>query len=119
MFFSNRMFTEGICKLFDLIITDMIDEDQFIHQRISPLPTLIFGTMTFLSKPGQTLAPIISSRLFYSLDNQRKNLFYYLVMIPILCSLCQIILWRKFTLHSQRLKSIRLKLKSSSQHFII
>ncbi len=106
-FFSNRIFTEGICKLFDLIITDLIDEDQYIHQRISPLPTLIFGTMTFLAKPGQTFASIISSRLVYSLNN--------LLIIPILCSLCQIILWKKFTLHNYRLKSIRSILK----HFIV
>jgi hypothetical protein len=117
--FSNRMFTEGICKLLDLIITDLIDEDQFIHQRIFSLPTLIFGIMAFLSKPGQTFASLISSRLFYSLNNQRKTVFNHLIIIPILCSLCQIILWSKFTLHSHRLKSIRSILKYSSHHFII
>lgn len=102
--FSNRIFTEGICKLFDLIITDLIDEDQIINERISPLPTLIFGTLTFLSKPGETLASIISSQLFN-----------YFILIPIICSLCQIILWNKFTLHSYRLKSIQ----SIFKHFII
>ncbi|CAF0927378.1 unnamed protein product [Rotaria sordida] len=116
---SNRMFTEGICKLFDLIITDLIDEDQFLHKRSSPLPALIFGTMAFLSKPGQTIAPIISSHLFYSLNNQQKTLFNNIIMIPIICSLCQIILWRKFTLHSYQLKSLRSILKHSSQHMII
>lgn len=113
------MFTEGICKLSDLIITDLIDEDQIMHQRISPLPALMFGTMTFLSKPGQTLAPIISSRFFYSLDDERKALFNNLLMIPIVCSLCQIILWNKFALHGHRLTSIRAMLKSSSQQIII
>ncbi|CAF4294256.1 unnamed protein product, partial [Rotaria sp. Silwood2] len=116
---SNRMFTEGICKLCDLIITDLIDEDQFIYKRTSPLPALIFGTMAFLSKPGQTLAPIISSRLFYSFNNQQQALFNNVIMIPIICSLCQIILWRKFTLHGHRLKSLRSILKYSSQTMII
>jgi hypothetical protein len=95
LFSSNRIFTEGICKLFDLIITDLIDEDQYLHQRISPLPTLIFGTMTFLSKPGQTFASIISSR---SLEN--------FLLIPMICSLCQIILWKKFILHNYRVNFI-------------
>ncbi|CAF2081496.1 unnamed protein product [Rotaria magnacalcarata] len=116
---SNRIFTEGICKLFDLIITDLIDEDQFMHQRISPLPALVFGTMTFLSKPGQTLAPIISSHLFYSIDNAQKALFNKIVMIPIVCSLCQIILWNKFTLRGYRLKSIRSMLKHSNEQITI
>ncbi|CAF1112015.1 unnamed protein product [Rotaria sp. Silwood1] len=116
---SNRMFTEGICKLNDLIITDLIDEDQFIYKRIYPLSALIFGTMTFLSKPGQTLAPIISSRLFYSLNNQRQDLFNNIIIIPIICSLCQIILWRKFTLHGYQLTSLRSMLRYSSQNIII
>ncbi|CAF3342553.1 unnamed protein product [Rotaria socialis] len=116
---SNRIFTEGICKLFDLIITDLIDEDQFMHQRISPLPALVFGTMTFLSKPGQTLAPIISSHLFYSIDKAQKGLFNKIVMIPIVCSLCQIILWNKFTLRGYRLTSIRSMLKHSNEHIHI
>lgn len=113
------MFTEGICKLFDLIITDLIDEDQFFHERVTPLPALIFGTMTFLSKPGQTFAPIVSSRLFYSINNQRTVLFNKLIIIPIMCSVCQIIFWSKFTLHGYRLKSIRSILKHSNQHIII
>jgi Na+/melibiose symporter-like transporter len=113
--FSNRIFTEGICKLFDLIIADLIDEDQYLHRRSSPLPAFIFGLMTFLSKPGQTLAPIVSSHLLYSADHQRSPLFAHLILIPILCSFSQLILWRKFTLHSHRLKSVR----SLSQHSIV
>ncbi|CAF3619059.1 unnamed protein product, partial [Rotaria sp. Silwood2] len=113
------MTTEHTSKLSDLIITHLIDQYQFIYNTTSPLPSLIFGTMTFLSKPGQTLAPIISSRLFYSFNNQQQALFNNVIMIPIICSLCQIILWRKFTLHGHRLKSLRSILKYSSQTMII
>ena len=113
--FSNRIFTEGICKLFDLIIADLIDEDQYLHRRTFPLPAFLFGLMTFLSKPGQTLAPIVSSHLLYSSDHQRSPLFTHLILIPILCSFFQLILWREFTLHSHRLKSIR----SLFQHSIV
>ena len=30
---SNRIFTEGICKLCDLIISDLIDEDYVVNNR--------------------------------------------------------------------------------------
>ena len=117
--FSNRIFTEGICKLFDLIIADLIDEDQYLHRRTFPLPALIFGLMTFLSKPGQTLAPIVSSRLLYASDPQPTSLFTHLILIPILCSFSQLLLWRNFTLHSHRLKSVRSIFHHSTQHTII
>jgi len=93
-FFSNRIFTEGVCKLSDLIITDLIDEDQYLYQRISPIPTLIFGTMSFLSKPGETVASIFSSKMNHFIEN------YFLILI--ICSLSQILLWNHYRFQRNR-----------------
>ncbi len=61
--FSNRVFTEGTCKLLMLVITDLVDEDYVIHSRSQTVSALLFGTAAFVSKPGQTLAPLIGTLL--------------------------------------------------------
>ena len=57
------MFTEGTCKLLNLVISDLVDEDYVLHDRKQAVSALMFGTAAFLSKPGQTLAPLIGTWL--------------------------------------------------------
>ena len=61
--FSNRVFTEGTCKLLNLVISDLVDEDYVIHGRRQAVSALMFGTSALVSKPGQTLAPLIGTWL--------------------------------------------------------
>jgi len=58
---SNRVFTEGTCKLLNLVISDLVDEDAVLHSRTQAISALMFGTVALLSKPGQTLAPLIGT----------------------------------------------------------
>ena len=53
------MFTEGTCKLLNLVVSDLVDEDYVLHSRRQAVSALLFGTTAFLSKPGQTLAPLL------------------------------------------------------------
>jgi hypothetical protein len=62
---SNRVVTEGTCKLLGLVISDLVDEDYVKRYRTMPLSALIFGSANFLAKPGQTLAPILGTYLIY------------------------------------------------------
>ena len=62
-FDSNRVFTEGTCKLLSLVISDLVDEDYVLHSRPQALSALMFGTAALVSKPGQTLAPLIGTWL--------------------------------------------------------
>ena len=73
-FFSNRVFTEGTCKLLNLIISDLVDEDFVLHNRKQAISALIFGTSALFSKPGQTLAPLIGTWLLAKRTGQ--SLFY-------------------------------------------
>lgn len=139
---SNRIFTEGICKLLNLVITDLVDEDYVINNRSQPIAAIIFGTINFLSKPGQTFAPIIATALLsvftgqdifktrtrininhtnvlnvenedYKSNDFRNGIFNLLIVIPVVCSVIQLITWRLFSLHGTRLnrvKCIRLNL---------
>ena len=130
---SNRIFTEGTCKLLSLVISDLVDEDFVKFRRKGPVSALVFGTSALFSKPGQTLAPLLGSYILYlqtgkslffdrgsgPIISKDKNLtveefalfrtgcFNVLVYVPVLSALLQIFIWRCFTLQGPRLKSIK------------
>ena len=49
--------------MLNLVISDLVDEDVVIHHRKQAVSALMFGTAAFVSKPGQTLAPLIGTWL--------------------------------------------------------
>ena len=130
---SNRIFTEGTCKLLNLVISDLVDEDYVKFKRSSPVSALVFGTAAFLSKPGQTLAPVLGSYLLYmqtgkslfldhpsSSDDENFNntigsgtekfahgCFVVMVTVSIGCGLAQIVAWNFFTLKDKYLKQVK------------
>jgi len=63
LFFSNRVFTEGTCKLLKLVVSDLIDEDFVVNRRQQATSALLFGMVALLTKPGQTFAPLIGTWL--------------------------------------------------------
>ncbi|XP_046575539.1 transmembrane protein 180-like [Haliotis rubra] len=131
---SNRVFTEGTCRLLNLVISDLVDEDYVIHDRRQPVSALMFGTAALVSKPGQTLAPLIgtlilsmqtghdifqsgkqggSIKLSYNdMDTgtravHREGCFHLLVYVPIICAALQLLVWTQFSLHGRRLAQIK------------
>ena len=117
----------------NLVITDLVDEDYVINRRKTAISALIFGTTSFLAKPGQTLAPLIGTYLIASTTGvdlfspnsspldvlnlhsghsendsiYRNGCFQILILIPIICALLQLLSWQKFDLHSKKLKHIK------------
>lgn len=67
---SNRVFTEGVCKLLSQVISDLIDEDFVLQHRAQPLSALIFGATSLLGRPGQTFAPLVGYSLLSLLTGQ-------------------------------------------------
>ena len=140
--FSNRVFTEGTCKLLNLVISDLVDEDYVLHHRKTAISALIFGMAALLSKPGQTLAPLLGTWfLFLETGNSvffdekskpvlsaageadqrnrfRTGCFNVLVYVPVVCGLLQLFAWSNFKLRGKRLsqvKSLRAGLESKSK----
>ena len=108
---SNRIFTEGICRLLGLVISTLVDEDQVIHQRSWCMPALIFGTAALFAKPGQSVAPIVGNWLrsdgaMESLHS-RDDVFFLVIFVPLICGLVQLHLWSQFTLHGPALNRIQ------------
>lgn len=127
---SNRIFTEGICKLCDLIISDLIDEDFIENERESTASSFVFGTAALLTKPGQTFAPLVGTFLLTKLANHnfkevsdfatdktvpsldelstlKEPYLFVLTSVPIFCASIQLLLWQKFDLRGSKLDLIK------------
>ncbi|XP_061564393.1 transmembrane protein 180 [Cololabis saira] len=134
---SNRVFTEGTCKLLKLVISDLVDEDFVVNRRQQATSALLFGMVALLTKPGQTFAPLIGTWLLcvytgYDIFEKqsvsapdvasssgnpplRLGCFYILVSVPITCALLQLAAWSRFTLHGRKLQGIK-NLRQGAQH---
>ncbi|XP_077406670.1 transmembrane protein 180 isoform X1 [Vanacampus margaritifer] len=136
---SNRVFTEGTCKLLKLVISDLVDEDFVVNRRQQAASALLFGMVALFTKPGQTLAPLIGTWVLcaytgYDIFQRepekdsvvdassggespplRLGCFHMLVFVPITCALLQLAAWSRFTLHGRKLQSIK-SIRQGSQH---
>ncbi|KAM9461982.1 transmembrane protein 180 isoform 1-T2 [Clarias gariepinus] len=138
---SNRVFTEGTCKLLNLVITDLVDEDFVVNRRQQAASALLFGMVALVTKPGQTFAPLIGTWLLcvytgYDIFERgplkdsvaavdvsgtesslplRQGCFYLLVFVPISCALLQLLAWSRFTLHGHKLRGIK-AMRQGAQH---
>jgi len=112
-----------------LVISDIVDEDRFKHNRQKPMSATIIGASTLLGKGSQSLAPMLGYALFsqqfrdsvnmkletdaiesadYKFDGGTQNMSRSLVFIPLVCVLIQIYLWiYKFSLRGTYLKQVK------------
>ncbi|XP_005102836.1 transmembrane protein 180 [Aplysia californica] len=131
---SNRVFTEGTCKLLSLVISDLVDEDVVLHSRPKAVSALVFGTAALVSKPGQTLAPVIGTWILalqtghdiFQSGNESGSLkldltkmddgvqamyktgvFSMLICVPVICAVLQLLAWSQFTLRGNRLAQVK------------
>ncbi|CAH1259392.1 MFSD13A [Branchiostoma lanceolatum] len=140
---SNRVFTEGTCRLLTLVVSDLVDEDYVLNNRKQPVSALVFGMAAFLSKPGQTFAPLMGTWILsvqtghdiFQTGNQfgsiqpdpsqmdtdtftshRLGCFHLLVYVPIVCALLQLLAWSQFSLHGSRLRWIKSQREGGSTY---
>ncbi|KAM6443132.1 transmembrane protein 180 isoform 1-T2 [Liasis olivaceus] len=132
---SNRVFTEGTCKLLNLVVSDLVDEDLVLNRRQQAASALLFGMVALVTKPGQTFAPLIGTWLLsaytgYDIFQRdplssivsaqprlassvawkstlRQGCFYLLVFVPMTCALLQLLTWSQFNLHGRRLQAVK------------
>lgn len=118
-----------------------MDEDFVLHRRKTAVSALVFGMAALLSKPGQTLAPLLGTwflflqtgkSVFFDAKSKtvlssseshnssvRQGCFNVLVFVPVICGLLQLFAWSNFKLKGKRLnqvKSLRAGLESKSNH---
>ncbi|XP_056153276.1 transmembrane protein 180 [Lampris incognitus] len=143
---SNRVFTEGTCKLLNLVISDLVDEDFVLNRRQQAASALLFGMVALVTKPGQTFAPLIGTWLLcvytgYDIFERdavkdplvaapvvasgpetaplRLGCFYLLVFVPITCALLQLTAWSRFTLHGRKLQGIKTQRQGAQHGYLV
>lgn len=133
---SNRIFTEGTCKLLHLAVSDLVDEDCARHGRRQPVAALMYGMANFLAKPGQTVAPLVGTLLlsamtghdvfqtqaagdqpvpyqgagssaFEDSDAYKQACYRLVVFLPMACGLLQIAAWTRYNLFGLRLVQVK------------
>lgn len=56
----NRILTEAVCRLQGLILSDVTDEDTVAFARQHSMSASVSGIMSLVSKPFQSLAPVVT-----------------------------------------------------------
>ncbi|EUB64760.1 Transmembrane protein [Echinococcus granulosus] len=116
---SNRVFTEGICRLLPQVISDLVDEDLVLNRRPQPVSALIFGATSLLGRPGQSFAPLVGYALLSLLtggykggvsvaaDTLRVACFTLAWSLVLLVGLAQLAIWSSYRLHGAYLARIK------------
>jgi Na+/melibiose symporter-like transporter len=126
----NRVMSETVCRLFRLVVTDIVDEDQFLHKRPSPISATVVGASSFSGKTSQSLAPMVGLYILSSMsgcesdenantvDKQstvdrvwcndlRIRMLKLIVIVPLLLVVAQAILWSRYSLYGVHLKKVK------------
>ncbi|CAD5116589.1 DgyrCDS5466 [Dimorphilus gyrociliatus] len=76
-FLLESCMINGMFSVFNLPLTDVIESDQRNYKRSRPLSSMVYGTNALLTKPAQSLAPMITVAIFnvygYSSKNSAKS----------------------------------------------
>jgi Na+/melibiose symporter-like transporter len=122
---ANRVVSECVCRLFPLVLSDLTDEDMFLQQRGQSMSASIIGSVNLFSKPGQSLAPILGFYVLSSADGQTPQLFSsashssvdsdalrvqinrLIVLVPLLSTVLEWLLWRRYNLHGKYLDEVK------------
>ena len=123
----NRLITEGTCRLMNVALADVVDEDAARHARPDPVSALVFGTNAFLTKPAQSLAPALgwyalaaytqerpdergvvsrglSEDYTSATPSLRSRILALLVWVPVGAGVLQLLGWTRFGLRGPRYK---------------
>ncbi|RDD47341.1 Transmembrane protein 180 [Trichoplax sp. H2] len=115
----DRSLPEATFSLFNLSVSDIIDDDRAKYKRRAPISSMIFGTNALFTKPAQSLAPmfVVSFLTGYGYQHGsqavtipakpelRQAMFSMICLVPIVASVIQILIWSFYSLRGQRVKN--------------
>ncbi len=142
----NRTCASATFGLFNLPISDLIDEDQTTYNRAQPLSAMYFGVNALITKPAQSLGPMAVLALLTSYGYRqtatagsssssasnsalsglessadptllRDIIFLVVTVLPLIAGVVQLVIWQcGYTLFGHRLSKIKDKLSSQRRH---
>jgi len=131
----NRVLSESVCRLGPLIVSDLIDEDSFVHKRQQTVAATIVGTAGTMGKVSQSLAPMVGYWLIpptaatlgdggtaaatYAINGNAAQRRQYLGRVIVCVVVCvvgtQRYLWHRFTLRDKYLKRVKVALQRGTK----
>jgi Na+/melibiose symporter-like transporter len=103
---------------FHLAMSDMVMEMKRKHamegRHDEPsLAGLFMGANALVCKPMESILPILTATVLDQGDksHDKRNLFYLLILPPLMCSCLQLLAWRRFDLTPKRTVKMRDELK--------
>jgi len=129
---ANRNLTECNCRLSALVLSDLVDEDYVRNRRSKPMSSTISGLHALVSRPAQSLAPMLSWWLLRrsgltaggigaqpaaAVSAATRLLFG----VPMAVSVLQAILWSQYRLRGPelaRMKRRRVEQRKSKQYIV-
>jgi len=115
-FIFDATLPAAVFSLFNILVSDIIDDDQMKHGRKQPQSSMVFGTNALFTKPGNSLAPmlvvyVLNSYGYETLKNWYDDgsiskgvedlhdvMFSLLCVIPLVLSILQMAVWRFYSL---------------------
>lgn len=92
----NRVLTEGVCKLLDLPLADLCDEDRVTRGRNTS--AALSGTISLFSKPGQSIAALLG-HFFLGGNHSPDRVLELMYGTPIFLGVVQCLFWSQYNLH--------------------
>merc|ERR1712157_447249 len=92
----NRVLTECACKLLDLPLTDLCDEDRITRSRNTA--AALSGTLSLFTKPGQSIAALIG-HFFLAGGHKPEKILQLMYGAPIFLGVIQCLFWSQYNLH--------------------
>eukprot|EP01059_Diplonema_ambulator_P010419 TRINITY_DN20457_c0_g1_i1.p1 TRINITY_DN20457_c0_g1~~TRINITY_DN20457_c0_g1_i1.p1 ORF type:complete len:520 (+),score=163.29 TRINITY_DN20457_c0_g1_i1:61-1620(+) len=107
----NRILTENVCRLEPLLVTDLIDEDCILHRRSHLMSSMIFGSIALITKPAQSLAPMVGYYYISRASDTMLHLFLCVLsltfLVPLICTTLEILTWSRYGLTGKYLQFIK------------
>jgi Na+/melibiose symporter-like transporter len=119
----SRCVTQATFSFFNMSVADLIDEDFITYRRREPMPSMFFGVNALITKPAQSLAPVMTiwalsqygyvppgaqsaaaSATAHSKRNPwggaeyaslRTAMTLQLIFVPLVCTAAQMLIWRR------------------------
>jgi len=114
----DSILTHACSPLMNILFPDVIDEDAKMHQRKAPLSSVIFALNALVTKPAQSLAPMITVYLMNrdglydaynrktltgadDLSQLRSTMFTLMVLLPVIVCSIEFLLLRFYRLKNK------------------
>eukprot|EP00760_Papus_ankaliazontas_P007825 PhM_4_TR1354/c0_g1_i1/m.8950 len=99
-----RVLSESICRLQPLIQSDLVDEDTYLNGRSVSLAGSLGGCLSLVSKPAQSLAPVLGCWMLTAKDVTWKSAGMLLFGVHLATAFGLLVAWKMYRLEGRHLQ---------------